>query len=67
MDVFHWRRGKPSSKPQQKEMTIIYSLLKRVVRNDAVRVDPPEIYNWRVLTLAASVGSICLRSVSLAD
>ncbi|KAI5458839.1 hypothetical protein BGZ63DRAFT_362069 [Mariannaea sp. PMI_226] len=32
----------------------IYSILRRVVRNDAIRVDPPEIYNWRVLALAGS-------------
>ena len=29
--------------------------LQRVVRNDAMRVDPPEIYSWRVLMLACSV------------
>ncbi|CAH0042256.1 unnamed protein product [Clonostachys rhizophaga] len=32
----------------------IHSVLRRVVRNEAIRVDPPEIYNWRVLALAAS-------------
>ncbi|KAK4938207.1 hypothetical protein LTR10_021280 [Elasticomyces elasticus] len=32
----------------------IYGVLRRIVRNDAIRVDPPEIYNWRVLALAAS-------------
>jgi sugar porter (SP) family MFS transporter len=32
----------------------IYSVLRRVIRNDAIRIDPPEIYNWRVLALAAS-------------
>ncbi|KAF7551242.1 hypothetical protein G7Z17_g5164 [Cylindrodendrum hubeiense] len=31
-----------------------HSVLRRVVRNDAIRVDPPEIYNWRVLALATS-------------
>ncbi|KAI1625636.1 MFS transporter [Exophiala viscosa] len=32
----------------------IYSVLRRIVRNDAIRVDPPEVYNWRVLALTAS-------------
>ncbi|CAM1510822.1 Fc.00g083350.m01.CDS01 [Cosmosporella sp. VM-42] len=32
----------------------IHSLLRRIVRNDAIRVDPPEIYNWRVVALATS-------------
>lgn len=35
----------------------IYGVLRRIVRNDAIRVDPPEIYNWRVLALAASVST----------
>lgn len=34
----------------------IHGVLRRVVRNDAIKIDPPEIYNWRVLALAASVG-----------
>lgn len=38
----------------------IHSVLRRTVRNDAIRLDPPEIYNWRVLALAASVrGPFC--------
>ncbi|KAM5343755.1 hypothetical protein ACJ41O_012292 [Fusarium nematophilum] len=32
----------------------IHSVFRRIVRNDAIHVDPPEIYNWRVLALAAS-------------
>ncbi|KAH8176773.1 sugar transporter domain-containing protein [Sarocladium implicatum] len=32
----------------------IHGVLRRIVRNDAIKVDPPEIYNWRVLALAAS-------------
>lgn len=40
----------------------IHSVLRRVVRNEAIRVDPPEIYNWRVLALAASVSRISLSS-----
>ena len=35
----------------------LHSVLRRIVRNEAIRVDPPEIYNWRVLALASSVGS----------
>lgn len=33
----------------------IHGMFKRIVRNDAIRVDPPEIYNWRVIALTASV------------
>ncbi|RBQ70085.1 hypothetical protein FVER14953_12845 [Fusarium verticillioides] len=29
-------------------------MFRRIVRNDAIRVDPPEIYNWRVIALTAS-------------
>ena len=29
--------------------------LKTFVRNDAMKTDPPEIYNWRVLLLACAV------------
>ncbi|RDL34803.1 Uncharacterized protein BP5553_07931 [Venustampulla echinocandica] len=32
----------------------IYSILRHVVRNDAIRIDPPEVYNWRILALASS-------------
>lgn len=39
----------------------IYGVLRRIVRNDAIRVDPPEVYNWRVLALAASVCVILMR------
>jgi hypothetical protein len=35
------------------DMTI-YGLLRVVIRNDAIKIDPPEIYNWRVIALAAS-------------
>jgi hypothetical protein len=30
-------------------------LLKRIVHNDAMDTDPPEIYGWRVYLLACSV------------
>lgn len=29
-------------------------LLQKVVKNDAMRTDPPEIYGWRVFALACS-------------
>ncbi|KAL2108123.1 hypothetical protein VUR80DRAFT_4241 [Thermomyces stellatus] len=32
----------------------LHSVLRRIVRNDAIRVGPPEVYNWRVMALAAS-------------
>ncbi|CAK7239143.1 MAG: hypothetical protein STHCBS139747_000570 [Sporothrix thermara] len=35
-------------------MSIGYSFVRHVVRNDAARLDPPEIYNWRVFALAAA-------------
>lgn len=35
----------------------IHAVFRRIVRNDAIAVDPPEVYNWRVLALAASVCS----------
>ncbi|KAL1983817.1 hypothetical protein VTN96DRAFT_9903 [Rasamsonia emersonii] len=31
-----------------------YAFLRRVVRNDAIALDPPEVYNWRVFALAAA-------------
>lgn len=33
----------------------IHGMFRRIVRNDAILVDPPEIYNWRVIALTASV------------
>ncbi|EXJ56118.1 hypothetical protein A1O7_09049 [Cladophialophora yegresii CBS 114405] len=30
------------------------SFLRKVVHNDAVKLDPPEVYNWRVFALAAA-------------
>jgi len=32
-----------------------YRILRRIVRNDAINLDPPEVYNWRVFALAAAV------------
>ena len=29
-------------------------ILERIVRNDAMKVDPPEVYNWRVFLLACA-------------
>ena len=35
----------------------VYSILRRVVRNEAIRIDPPQIYNWRIVALAGAVGA----------
>lgn len=32
------------------------TFLQKVVKNDAMKSDPPEIYNWRVYVLTCSVG-----------
>jgi hypothetical protein len=32
-------------------------LLDKIIHNDAIKQDPPEIYGWRVFMLA---GSVCL-------
>lgn len=32
-----------------------YSLMRKIVRNDAIKSDPPEVYNWRAFALAAAV------------
>lgn len=34
-----------------------YSLMRKIVRNDAIKSDPPEVYNWRAFALAAAVHS----------
>jgi hypothetical protein len=36
----------------------LYNVLKRIIRNDAIKVDPPEIYNMRIIALACSVNNI---------
>ena len=36
-------------------MTLLYRVLKSVIRNDKFALDPPEIYNGRVFALAAAV------------
>ena len=33
----------------------IHGVLRRVVRNDAIKVDPPEVYNWRIYAFAIIV------------
>jgi MFS family permease len=35
-------------------MTIFYTILHAIVRNKAMREDPPEVYGWRVFALACS-------------
>ncbi len=32
-----------------------YNILSKIIRNDAVKLDPPEVYNWRVFALASAV------------
>lgn len=36
-------------------MTLLYRVLKRIIKNDKFALDPPEIYNGRVFALAAAV------------
>lgn len=38
--------------------------LQTFVRNDAMKTDPPEIYNWRVFLLACAVSVDILLSFS---
>ncbi len=37
------------------------SFLKKIIRNDAMREDPPDIYGWRVLALACTVSYVPFR------
>ena len=30
-------------------------IIRTIVRNDAIKLDPPEVYNWRVFALASAV------------
>ncbi len=30
------------------------SFIRKIVHNDAVKLDPPEVYNWRVFALACA-------------
>jgi hypothetical protein len=48
-------------------MLTLHSVLRRIVRNDAIRVDPPEVYNWRVLALAASVRHLFLNRMTICE
>lgn len=41
------------------------SLLRKVVHNEAMKNDPPEIYGWRVYALACSVGSTSSQESSM--
>jgi hypothetical protein len=34
--------------------SIKMSFIRKIVHNDAVKLDPPEVYNWRVFALAAA-------------
>ena len=31
------------------------TLLSKIIRNDAMKEDPPDIYGWRVVALASTV------------
>ena len=33
-------------------------LLRKIIHNDAIKEDPPEIYGWRVFFLASSVSGL---------
>jgi hypothetical protein len=33
----------------------IHGVFLRIVRNEAIKIDPPQVYNWRVIALTASV------------
>jgi hypothetical protein len=39
-----------------------YTLMRKIVRNDAIKSDPPEVYNWRAFALAAAVITFSLFS-----
>lgn len=41
-------------------------LLQRVVKNDAMKSDPPEIYGWRVFALACS-GKILILPLTVSN
>lgn len=36
-------------------MGVGYEFVRHVVRNKAAKLDPPEVYNWRVVALACAV------------
>jgi len=42
-------------------MSLSVRILKKIVRNEAMASDPPEIYGWRVYLLACSVCQIHFR------
>ena len=37
---------------------VVTSLLRKIVKNEAMQTDPDAIYNWRVFVVAASVSTI---------
>jgi hypothetical protein len=51
--------GSPSTEKKKVELTVKMSLstriLQKIVKNEAMATDPPEIYGWRVYLLACSV------------
>lgn len=40
-------------------------LLQKIVKNDAMKEDPPEIYGWRVYFLAFSVRTHFIKTLAL--
>ena len=43
-------------------------ILRKLVHNEAMRTDPPEIYGWRVWALACSVSSLpFIQDIQLTD
>lgn len=44
-------------------MTISARILQKIVRNEAMASDPPEIYGWRVYLLACSVSYHLITSI----
>ena len=47
--------------------TFGYNFLSKIIRNDAFRQDPEEVYNWRVFALASAVSAHSQRSNSLVE
>ena len=44
-----------------------YNVLSKIIRNDAIKLDPPEVYNWRVFALAAAVSQCVPENLAKVD
>lgn len=42
-----------------------YRIFSKIVHNEAMKQDPPEIYGWRAIALACSVRSALLLTIIL--